>query len=75
MPKLKPTKPKDLVKVLKKIGFVESRTKGSHLIMKNSDNLLVVIPLHNKEIPTGTLLAIINDSGLSKENFLKLLND
>jgi len=75
MPKLKPTKAKDLVRILKKIGFVESRTKGSHLIMKNKANLLVVIPLHNKEIPTGTLLAIISDAGLNKESFMKLLSD
>ncbi len=73
MPKLKPTKPKELVRVLKGVGFIEARTKGSHLIMKKSKDYLVVIPLHNKEIPTGTLLAIISDAGLNKEDFLKLL--
>jgi hypothetical protein len=36
---------------------------------------MVVIPLHNKGIPTGTLLAIISDAGLDKERFVKLLND
>lgn len=74
MPKLKPTKPKELVRVLKSIDFVECRTKGSHLIMKKPDDYLVVIPMHNKEIPTGTLLAIINDAGLDKDKFIKLLN-
>jgi len=74
MPKLKPTKPKELVRVLKNIGFTECRTKGSHLIMKKSRDYMVVIPLHNKEIPTGTLLAIISDAGLNKEDFLKLLS-
>ena len=74
MPKLKPTKPRELVKVLKKIGFVESRTKGSHLIMKNNDGLSIVVPLHvGKEIPTGTLLSIIKDAGLNKGDFIKLL--
>ncbi len=73
MPKLKPTKPKDLVRVLKSIGFIECRTKGSHLIMKKPKDYLVVIPLHNKEIPTGTLLAIISDAGLNKEKFIELL--
>ncbi len=75
MPKLKPTKPKELVRILKSIGFVEVRTKGSHLIMKKPDDYLVVIPLHNKEIPTGTLLAIISDAGLNKEEFIKLLSE
>ena len=75
MPKLKPTKPKELVRVLKGIGFVEVRTKGSHLIMKKPDDYLVVIPIHNKEIPTGTLLAIISDAGLDKERFIKLLSE
>ena len=73
MPKLKPTKPKELVRVLKSFGFVEVRTKGSHLVMKKPKDYMVVIPLHNKEIPTGTLLAIINDAGLDKEEFIKLL--
>jgi predicted RNA binding protein YcfA (HicA-like mRNA interferase family) len=73
MPKLQPTKPRDLVRVLKSVGFVEARTKGSHLIMKKAKDYLVVIPMHNKEIPTGTLLAIISDAGLNKEEFIKLL--
>ena len=73
MPKMKPAKPRELVRVLKSVGFSECRIKGSHLVMKNKDNLLAVIPLHNKEIPTGTLLAIIKDAGLSKEEFIDLL--
>ncbi len=73
MPKLQTIKPKDLIGVLKSVGFVECRTKGSHLIMKKSKDYMVVIPLHNKEIPTGTLLAIISDAGLNKEEFIKLL--
>ncbi|MFH0755348.1 MAG: type II toxin-antitoxin system HicA family toxin [bacterium] len=48
MPKLQPTKSKELVRVLKKIGFFEFRIKGSHLIMKNDDNLLVVTNAHRE---------------------------
>ncbi|OHA45914.1 MAG: hypothetical protein A2541_02800 [Candidatus Taylorbacteria bacterium RIFOXYD2_FULL_36_9] len=73
MPKLKPIKPKKLIGVLVRVGFVECRTKGSHLIMKNPNNFLVVVPLHNKEIPAGTLLAIIKDAGLDKDKFVELL--
>ena len=41
--------------------------------MKNNDDLLVVIPMHaGKEIPTGTLLAIIKDAGLNKDDYIKL---
>jgi predicted RNA binding protein YcfA (HicA-like mRNA interferase family) len=42
--------------------------------MKNQEGLLVVVPVHvGREIPTGTLLAIIKDAGLDKTTFIDLL--
>ncbi len=34
---------------------------------------LVVIPLHTGDLPKGTLHAILEDAGLSVEQFLELL--
>ena len=34
---------------------------------------LVIIPLHSGDLPKGTLRAIIEDAGLSIEQFLELL--
>jgi predicted RNA binding protein YcfA (HicA-like mRNA interferase family) len=34
---------------------------------------LVVIPLHTRDLPKGTLHAILEDAGLTIEQFLELL--
>ena len=73
MPKFPSLKPQEVVRKFKKLGFVEDRQKGSHLILYNSKlQKRVVIPMHVRDLPKGTLLAIIKESGLSKEAFLKI---
>ena len=66
---------RQVIKILSKQGFVAARQKGSHIILvKESDDGKkgVVVPNH-KEIDKGTLLEIIRQSGMTKEEFLKLL--
>ena len=63
-------KPKDLIKILLKIGFVFHRQKGSHKIFVK-DNFLVVVPEHSKDLKKGTLINIIKGTGLSAEEFFK----
>ena len=65
----------DVVKALNRLGFSISRQSGSHIILiKNNleGKITVVVPKH-KELAKGTLLSIISQSGLSKEEFLKIL--
>ena len=66
---------RDVVKILAKKGFAVARQKGSHLILtKETENGKkgVVVPNH-KEIDKGTLLEIIRQSGMTKEDFLSLV--
>jgi predicted RNA binding protein YcfA (HicA-like mRNA interferase family) len=71
---LKPQPAKKLIKVLTKTGFKIVRTHGSHVILKHSDGRLTVVPVHaGEEIGSGLLNKIIKDTGLSKEEFMKLL--
>lgn len=66
---------KDVIKILKKIGFEEKRQKGSHIILAKETEQgkrAVVVPNH-KEVDKGTLLEIIRQAGLTREEFLKLL--
>lgn len=72
MSKLPALKPKEVVKILEKAGFCFIRQKGSHQIYVK-DNIGIVIPRHNKDLKTGTLRKIISQSGLSIEEFIKLL--
>lgn len=73
MPKLPSFKPKVLIKKFEKVGYVIDRQKGSHVILYNrTDRKRLTIPLHVKDLPKGTLLSIVKQAGLSKEEFLKL---
>ncbi len=45
---------------------------GSHLKLKNWKNI-VIIPIHNKDIPYGTFCAILQQAGLSQEDAKKHL--
>lgn len=65
---------KDMMKFLFKLGFEKLDQKGSHVILIKQDGekkLKPVIPLH-KELKKGTLLSIIRQAGLTREQFLNL---
>lgn len=60
-----PITPKEIVKILKKNGFVEVSQKGSHLKLKNEQTgKTVIVPMHSKELPLGTEQAILKQAGL-----------
>lgn len=66
-------KPKEIVSILQKLGFVQKRQTGSHLIMYNSKlKQTIPVPMHNKDLKTGTLRSIIKQADSSEEKFLKL---
>ena len=58
---------RELIKLLERKGFVFDRSKGSHQIYYHKGKKLrVVIPMHNKDLPTGTLHAILKQAGIDK---------
>ena len=64
-----------IIKALSKIGFEQVSQKGSHIKLKRKDldkTRVVIVPNFN-EIPIGTIRSIIRQSGLSIDDFLKLL--
>lgn len=64
---------KEIVKALRRIGFVVDHLKGSHIFMHNLEkNISVVVPFH-KEIRKGTLNNIIKKVGITLEELKKLL--
>ncbi len=73
MPKLPVLKPKEVIKRLEKLGFVKDRQSGSHIVLyRTKDKKRAVVPIHLKDIKKGTLLAILRESGISKEDFLSV---
>jgi predicted RNA binding protein YcfA (HicA-like mRNA interferase family) len=74
MPKLPSLTPKKVIEILKKKGFVLDRSKGSHQIYYNpKTRRRAVVPFHKRDLPKGTLLEILKQAGLSKEDFSTLL--
>ncbi|MBS3138713.1 type II toxin-antitoxin system HicA family toxin [Candidatus Woesearchaeota archaeon] len=74
MPKLPILSGKDIVKALRKIGYDIDHQTGSHMILRQDREPFrrLTVPNH-KEVAKGTLLAIIKQAGLSREEFLKML--
>ena len=75
MPKLPRLSGPELIKILRKIGFEEKRQKGSHIFLEkyiNGKRRGLVVPNH-KEIDKGTLIEIIRQAGLKREQFMNLL--
>ena len=73
--KLPQIKAKDLIRIALKLDFKFDRQSGSHAIYyRKSDKRRIVIPVHHsKDIKPKTLLGIISDMGLKKDEFRKLL--
>jgi len=65
----------EVIKALIKAGFKVARRKGSHVILVkfiDERKIGVVVPDH-KEIDKGTLLEIIKQARLKREEFLELV--
>jgi len=60
-------KPRALVRILEKEGFLFVRQSGSHAIYRKAGHKIIVVPIHSKDIPTGTLNGILKDAGLKKK--------
>jgi predicted RNA binding protein YcfA (HicA-like mRNA interferase family) len=57
--------PRELRRILEQNGFVFTRQSGSHAIFKHPlSKRRVVLPMHSRDIPTGTYHAILKDAGL-----------
>ncbi|MDN5302475.1 MAG: hypothetical protein PWQ60_1989 [Thermoanaerobacteraceae bacterium] len=66
--------PEDIIKVLVKIGFEKVSQKGSHakFVKSGANKRVVIIPMHY-EIAKGTLKSILEQAGITLEQFLEYL--
>jgi len=75
MPKLPRLSGKEVIKALSKSRFEIIRQRGSHVIMKKKTlegDIATVVPNH-KEVDRGTLLEIIKQAKLTRDEFINLL--
>ena len=74
MTNLPTLKAKDLIRILKKMGFKEMRQKGSHLFFQHPDGRTTLVSIHSGEdIGRGLLRQILQEIELSPDDFLNLL--
>lgn len=66
-------RPKDLVKVLIKLGFIKDRQTGSHVYLKHPDGRLTSVSIHPGTIPLGTMRAILKQIKIKAEDLKELL--
>lgn len=72
--KLPVIKPRQLILALEKAGWQLDRTRGSHHIMVNPlIRKAVPVPLHNRDLKPGTLVAILRSTGLTRDQLRDLL--
>lgn len=64
-----------LIKVLQKTGFEKVRQKGNHISLRKvtpGKTFKTIVPLH-KTLAKGTLIDILKQSGLEREDLISYL--
>ena len=69
MPKLPVLSGRDLIDILKNLGFVVARQKGSHVSLQKGQ-YKTVVPLYD-DLAKGTILGILKQCGLSKDDIIR----
>lgn len=69
MPKLPVLTPKKLIKILKQHGFYLDHSTGSHKVYYHPEKKRrVTVPFYRKDLPKGTLISILRQAGIEKED-------
>ena len=75
MPRLRRVSATEAIRALERLGFVQIRQRGSHVIMKKQTAegaVGCVVPLH-RELAIGTLRGILKQARIPPEIFLEQL--
>ncbi len=66
-------KPKEVVSILQKLGFLKKRQTGSHLVMFHPESKIIIpVPIHTKDVKAGLMKSIIKQANSTEAEFLKL---
>lgn len=58
-----------MTRLLEEHGFILDRTKGSHHIYYHPETgRRAVVPMHKEDLPVGTLLSILKQAGLDRDD-------
>lgn len=73
MSRMPQVRARELVRFLKRHGFVEDRQSGSHLTLwHEGEKTAVTIPVHTGcDLGRGLAIRILKDAGFSAEDFIR----
>ncbi len=75
MPPLPVLTPREVVRVLERLGWRVARTRGSHIILVREGHPATLSVPDHREVARGTLRTLIARAGLTPEEFLARLSD
>jgi predicted RNA binding protein YcfA (HicA-like mRNA interferase family) len=65
-------KPREVIAILERLGFVEVRQRGSHKQFRHMDGRGTTVPVHGgRDIAPTLVRQIARDFGLEAQEFLK----
>ncbi len=66
-------KAREIVKILQKLGYIQKRQTGSHLMMYHPKSKRIIpVPMHTRELKKGLVKGIIKQAESSEKEFIKL---
>jgi len=73
--RLPAAKPREVLRALRRAGFFIHHTSGNHYVLKHAaePQLRVTVPYHNRDLKRRTLLSMIEQAGLTIDQFIELL--
>jgi predicted RNA binding protein YcfA (HicA-like mRNA interferase family) len=64
--------PREVIAILRALGFEEVRQRGSHKLFRHEDGRATTVPVHGSRDISPTLLRqIVKDVGVTREEFLR----
>jgi predicted RNA binding protein YcfA (HicA-like mRNA interferase family) len=74
VPRLPTVRPRQVIQALQRVGFEIDHQTGSHIVLwRSTDGCRVVVPWHDRDLGRGLTLRIIKSAGLSRDEFVELL--
>jgi predicted RNA binding protein YcfA (HicA-like mRNA interferase family) len=64
-------KPKEVVAILSRLGFVMVRQRGSHQQFRHFDGRATTVPAHPRDLSPLLLRQICKDIGITTDEFLR----
>lgn len=66
-------RPKEVISILQKLGFIRKRQSGSHVLMYNPvTKVSIPIAFHTKDVKSGLMKSIIKQANSTEKEFIRL---